>query len=117
MFVLPVVLDYIFFFTSPLGVWFPLSLDICLEATIWWTLRGSSIVIAGFSFRVTDGLVDNRGLTSLVKGKEGNISGVGVRGLLLRLERLLPQVRKPTENPRVQSFQHQWDQTHSHPKL
>lgn len=61
-------------------------------------------VLASFSEKVTSGLADNEGLISSVKGGKGSISGVEVH--LLRVERLLSQVRQTLL--RVQSSQLQW---------
>ena len=59
--------------------------------------------MSGISF--TDGLADDEGLISSVKVRKGSSSGdeVGER-LLLREERLPPQVRETFENLRGQSY-------------
>lgn len=61
----------------------------------WWVLRDIYIVLPGISFtkKVNAGLADTKGLTSSVIGSKANISGVGKGEYLLRIERLLLQVR------------------------
>lgn len=48
--------------------------------------------------KVTSGLSDSKELFSPVKGRKGNILGSRVRVHLLRMERLLLQVRETLEN-------------------